>query len=174
MTYVERPSAESLLLAKLQQHKRANLRVYIGAAPGVGKTYQMLEDAHRLKQQGVDIVTGVIDTHGREETATLIGDLERVRMRRIQYRTVVIEEMDLEGVIERRPEVALVDDLAHTNLAGSKNRNRYEDVLDLLDAGISIFTAVNIQHIESLNDAIARTTGVHVRETFPDWFLKRG
>jgi two-component system sensor histidine kinase KdpD len=133
----------------------------------------MLEDAHRLKQQGVDIVTGVIDTHGREETATLIGDLERVRMRRIQYRTVVIEEMDLEGVIERRPEVALVDDLAHTNLPGSKNRNRYEDVLDLLDAGISIFTAVNIQHIESLNDAIARTTGVHVRETFPDWFLKR-
>jgi two-component system sensor histidine kinase KdpD len=173
MTYVERPSAESLLLAKLQQHKRANLRVYIGAAPGVGKTYQMLEDAHRLKQQGVDIVTGVIDTHGREETATLIGDLERVRMRRIQYRTVVIEEMDLEGVIEQRPEVALVEDLAHTNLPGSKNRNRYEDVLDLLDAGISIFTAVNIQHIESLNDAIARTTGVHVRETFPDWFLKR-
>ena len=173
MTYVERPSGESLLLARLRKDRRAKLRVYIGAAPGVGKTYQMLEDAHRLKRQGLDIVIGVIDTHGREETATLIGDLERVPMRRIQYRTVVIEEMDLEGVIERRPELALVDDLAHTNLPGSKNRNRYEDVLDLLDAGISIFTAVNIQHIESLNDAIARTTGVHVRDTFPDWFLKR-
>jgi two-component system, OmpR family, sensor histidine kinase KdpD len=172
MIDVDRPSAESLL-AKLKQDKRAKLRVYIGAAPGVGKTYQMLDDAHWLERQGVDIVIGVIDSHGREETATLIGDLERVPMRRIQYRTVVIEEMDLEGVMERRPELALVDDLAHTNLPGSKNRKRYEDVLDLLDAGISVITAVNIQHIESLNDAIARTTGVHVRETFPDWFLKR-
>jgi two-component system sensor histidine kinase KdpD len=172
MIEVERPSAESLL-AKLKQDKRAKLRVYIGAAPGVGKTYQMLEDAHRLKRHGVDVVIGVVDTHGRGETAMLIGGLERVPMRRIQYRHVVSEEMDLEGVIERRPELALVDDLAHTNLPGSKNRKRYEDVLDLLDAGISVITAVNIQHIESLNDAIARTTGVHVRETFPDWFLKR-
>ncbi|HEY3038301.1 MAG TPA: universal stress protein [Pyrinomonadaceae bacterium] len=167
-----RPSAESLL-AKLKQDERAKLRVYIGAAPGVGKTYQMLEDAHQLKRQGVDIVIGLIDSHGREETATLIGDLERVPMRRIEYRNVVIEEMDLEGVIERKPEVALVDELAHTNVPGSKNRKRYEDVLDLLAAGISVITAVNIQHIESLNDAVARTTGVHVRETFPDWFLKR-
>ena len=159
--------------AKLKQDERAKLRVYIGAAPGVGKTYQMLEDAHQLQQQGVDVVVAVIDTHGREETATLIGDLERVPMRRIEYRNVIIEEMDLEGVIERKPEVALVDELAHTNVSGSKNRKRYEDVLDLLDAGISVITAANIQHIESLNDAVARTTGVHVRETFPDWFLKR-
>jgi two-component system, OmpR family, sensor histidine kinase KdpD len=172
MIEATRPSAESLL-AKLKRDEQPKLRVYIGAAPGVGKTYQMLEDAHQLKRQGVDIVIGIIDTHGREETATLIGDLERVPLRRIEYRNVVIEEMDLERVIERRPEVVLVDELAHTNVPGSKNRKRYEDVLDLLAAGISVITAVNIQHIESLNDAVARTTGVRVRETFPDWFLKR-
>jgi two-component system, OmpR family, sensor histidine kinase KdpD len=172
MIEATRPSAESLL-AKLKRDERPKLRVYIGAAPGVGKTYRMLEDALQLKRQGVDIVIGIIDTHGREETATLIGDLERVPMRRIEYRNVVIEEMDLEGVIERKPDVALVDELAHTNVPGSKNRKRYEDVLDLLASGISVITAVNIQHIESLNDAVARTTGVRVRETFPDWFLKR-
>jgi two-component system, OmpR family, sensor histidine kinase KdpD len=172
MIEAARPSAESLL-AKLKQDERPKLRVYIGAAPGVGKTYRMLEDAHQLKRQGVDIVIGIIDTHGREETATLIGDLERVPMRLIEYRNVVIEELDLEGVIERKPQVVLVDELAHTNVPGSKNRKRYEDVLDLLAASISVITAVNIQHIESLNDAVARTTGVRVRETFPDWFLKR-
>ena len=172
MSKAARPSAESLL-ARLKQDERPKLRLYIGAAPGVGKTYRMLEDAHQLKRQGIDIVIGIIDTHGREDTATLIGDLERVPMRLIEYRNVVIEELDLEGVIERKPEVALVDELAHTNVPGSKNRKRYEDVLDLLAAGISVITAVNIQHIESLNDAVARTTGVRVRETFPDWFLKR-
>ena len=167
-----RPSAESLL-AKLKQDERPKLRVYIGAAPGVGKTYRMLDEAHQLKRHGIDVVIGIIDTHGREETAALIGDLERVPMRRIEASNVVIEEMDLQGVIERKPEVALVDELAHTNLPGSKNRKRYEDVLDLLAAGISVITAVNVQHIESLNDAVARTTGVRARETFPDWFLKR-
>jgi two-component system sensor histidine kinase KdpD len=172
MIEVMRQSAESLL-ARLKRDERPKLRVYIGAAPGVGKTYRMLEDAHQLKRQGVDIVIGIIDTHGREETATLIGDLERVPMRLIDYRNVAIEEMDLEGVVERKPQVALVDELAHTNVPGSRNRKRYEDVLDLLAAGISVITAVNIQHIESLNDAVARTTGVRVRETFPDWFLKR-
>lgn len=172
MIDVERPSAESLL-AKLKADERAKLRVYIGAAAGVGKTYRMLEDAHQLKRQGVDIVIAIIETHGREETATLIGDLERVPMRHIEYRKVVIEEMDLEGVIARKPEMVLVDELAHTNVPGSKNTKRYQDVLDLLDAGISVITAVNIQHIESLNDAVARTTGVRVRETVPDWFLRR-
>ncbi|HKY28610.1 MAG TPA: sensor histidine kinase KdpD [Pyrinomonadaceae bacterium] len=167
-----RPSAESLL-AKLKQDERPKLRVYIGAAPGVGKTYRMLDEAHQLKRHGIDVVIGIIDTHGREETAALIGDLERVPMRRIEASNVVIEEMDLQGVIERKPEIALVDELAHTNLPGSKNRKRYEDVLDLLAAGISVITAVNVQHIESLNDAVARTTGVRARETFPDWFLKR-
>jgi two-component system sensor histidine kinase KdpD len=167
-----RPSPESLL-AKLKQTERPRLRVYIGAAPGVGKTYQMLEDAHLLKKQGVNIVVAVVEPHGREETKAMIGDLERVPMRRIEYRGVTIEEMDLEAVIARHPAVAIVDELAHSNVPGSTNRKRYEDVMDLLDAGISVITAVNIQHIESLNDVISRTTGVRVRETVPDHFLRR-
>jgi two-component system sensor histidine kinase KdpD len=168
----QRPSPESFL-AKLKAEERARLRVYIGAAAGVGKTYQMLEDAHQLKREGVDIVAALIETHGREETKALIGDLERLPMRRIEYKGVVIEEMDLEGVIARHPAVVIVDELAHTNVPGSKNRKRYEDVVDLLNAGISVITAVNIQHLESLNDAVARTTGVRVRETVPDHFLRR-
>lgn len=167
-----RPSPESLL-AKLRENERPRLRVYIGAAPGVGKTFQMLEDAHQLKKQGVDIVVAVVEPHGREETKAMIGDLERVPMRRIEYRGVTIEEMDLEAVIARHPAVAIVDELAHSNVPGSTNRKRYEDVMDLLDAGISVITAVNIQHIESLNDVISRTTGVRVRETVPDHFLRR-
>lgn len=167
-----RPSPESLL-AKLNEGERASLRVYIGAAPGVGKTYQMLEDAHALKRQGVDIVVAVVETHGRAETAALITDLERVPMRRIDYRNVTMEEMDVEAVIARRPKVAIVDELAHTNVPGSRNRKRYEDMLELLNAGISVITAVNIQHLESLNDAVARTTGVRVRETVPDHVLRR-
>lgn len=167
-----RPSSESLL-AKLKEGERASLRVYIGAAPGVGKTYQMLEDVHQLQRQGVDVVIAVVETHGRDETAALVGDLERVPMRRIEYRGVTLTEMDVDEVVARRPSVAVVDELAHTNVPGSKNRKRYEDVLKLLERGVSVITAVNIQHLESLNDAVARTTGVRVRETVPDWFLKR-
>jgi two-component system sensor histidine kinase KdpD len=165
-------AAESLL-AKLKESERASLRVYIGAAPGVGKTYRMLEDAHALRRQGADICVAFVEAHGREETAMLIGELERVPVRRIEYRGVTLEEMDVDAVLARRPAVAIVDELAHTNVPGSKHRKRYEDVLELLDAGISVITAVNIQHLESLNDAVARTTGVRVRETVPDWFLKR-
>lgn len=168
----DRPSPESLL-AKLKEGERASLRVYIGAAPGVGKTYQMLEDGHQMKKQGVDIVVAVIETHGREETSAMIGDLERVPMRKIEYRGVPLAEMDVEAVVARHPSIAIVDELAHTNVPGSKNRKRYEDVLDLLAAGISVITAVNIQHLESLNDAVALTTSVRVRETIPDYFLRR-
>lgn len=167
-----RPSAESLL-AKLNQGEKAKLRVYIGAAPGVGKTYQMLEDAHLLKKQGADIVVATVEPHGREDTKAMIGDLERLAMRRSQYRGVTLEEMDLEAVIARHPAIAIVDELAHTNIPGSRNRKRYQDVLDLLSAGISVITAVNIQHLESLNDVVNRTTGVRVRETIPDYFLRR-
>ena len=167
-----RPSPESLL-ARLKEGEQARLRVYIGAAPGVGKTYQMLEDAHQLRQQGVDIVVAVVETHGREETRLMIEDLERVPLRRIEYRGVTLEEMDPEAVVARHPSIAIVDELAHTNVPGSKNRKRYEDVLELLGAGISVITAVNVQHLESLNDAVARTTGVRVRETIPDHFLRR-
>src|SRR5215217_1487403 len=169
---LKRPSSKALL-AKLKLGDKPTLRVYIGAAPGVGKTWQMLEDAHALQRQRIDIVIALLETHGRSETATLAEGLERVPLRHVEYRDVVLEEMDLGGVIERAPQVAVVDELAHTNVPGSKNRKRYEDVLELLDAGISVITAVNIQHIESLNEAIVRITGVPVRETFPDWFLKR-
>jgi len=169
---LKRPTPEALL-AKLMDGDKARLRVYIGAAPGVGKTWQMLEDAHALKRQGVDIVIALLETHGRVETAALAERLERVPMRQIEYRGVTLEEMDLDAIIARRPTIAVVDELAHTNVPGSKNLKRYEDVLDLLDAGISVITAVNIQHLESLNDAVARTTGVRVRETVPDSFLRR-
>ncbi|MBA3242610.1 MAG: histidine kinase [Acidobacteria bacterium] len=167
-----RPSPEAIL-AKLKEGERASLRVYIGAAPGVGKTYQMLEDAHQLKRQGVDIVAAFVETHGRADTSALVGDLERVPLCRVEYRGVIIEEMDVEAVFARKPAVAVVDELAHTNAPGSKHTKRYEDVFELLDGGISVITAVNIQHIESLNDAVARTTGVRVRETIPDHVLRR-
>jgi len=169
---LKRPTPEALL-AKLMDGDKARLRVYIGAAPGVGKTWQMLEDAHALKRQGVDIVIALLETHGRVETAALAERLERVPMRQIEYRGVTLEEMDLDAVIARNPQIAIVDELAHTDVPGSKNRKRYEDVLELLERGISVITAVNIQHIESLNDVVARTTGVRVRETVPDYFFRR-
>ena len=169
---LKRPSPEALL-AKLRHGDTPTLRVYIGAAPGVGKTWQMLEDAHALQRQGIDIVIAMLETHGRAETAALAEGLERIPMRKIEYRGVTLEEMDLDCVIARRPEVAIVDELAHTDVPGSKHRKRYEDVLELLSHDISVITAVNIQHIESLNDVIARTTGVRVRETVPDHFFRR-
>jgi two-component system, OmpR family, sensor histidine kinase KdpD len=169
---LKRPSPEALL-AKLREGDKPTLRVYIGAAPGVGKTWQMLEDAHALKKQGIDIVIANLETHGRLETATLAEGLERVPMRKLEYRGVTLEEMDIDGVIARNPQVAIVDELAHTDVPGSRYRKRYEDVLELLNHGISVITAVNIQHIESLNDAVARTTGVRVRETVPDHFFRR-
>jgi len=168
---LKKPSPEKLL-AKLEGGDKPTLRVYIGAAPGVGKTWQMLEDAHALKRQGVDLVIAVLETHGRAETAAMADGLERVPLRKIDYRGVSIEEMDLDAVIARRPRVAIVDELAHTDVPGSRNRKRYEDVLELLNHDISVITAVNIQHIESLNDAVARSTGVRVRETVPDHFFR--
>jgi two-component system sensor histidine kinase KdpD len=167
------PSAAESLLARAREEGRARLRLYIGAAPGVGKSYQMLEDAHDLKRQGVDVVVGFVETHGRADTLAQIRDLEQVPLRQMEYRGVTLQEMDLDAILARRPAIAVVDELAHTNAPGSKNQKRYEDVLALLDAGIDVITAVNIQHIESLNDVIASTTGVRVRETVPDWVLKR-
>jgi len=165
-------AAESLL-ARAREEGRARLRVYIGAAPGVGKSYKMLEDAHELRRQGLDVVVGFIEPHGRADTLARIGDLEQVPLREIAYRGVTLKEMDVDAVKARRPQVVVVDELAHTNAPGSAHEKRYEDVVDLLDAGLNVITAVNIQHIESLNDAIAATTGVRVRETIPDWVLKR-
>jgi two-component system sensor histidine kinase KdpD len=172
MDAARRPSPESLL-AKLKENERARLRVYIGAAAGVGKTYRMLKDAHLLKKDGRDIRIAFIESHRRVETEELVGDLERIPLRRIEYRGVTLEEMDVEAVIGRRPAIVLVDELAHTNVPGSKNRKRFEDVCDILDAGVSVITAVNVQHVESLNDVVARVTGVRVKETIPDSLLRR-
>jgi two-component system sensor histidine kinase KdpD len=167
------PSAAQSPLARANEEGRARLRVYIGAAPGVGKSYKVLEDAHDLKRQGIDVVVGFVETHGRAETFAQIGDLEQIPLRHIEYRGVTLREMDLDAILKRRPAIAIVDELAHTNAPGSTHQKRYEDVLALLDAGIAVITAVNIQHIESLNDVVASTTGVRVRETVPDWVLKR-
>jgi len=167
-----RPSPESLL-KMVEERERAKLRVYIGAAAGVGKTFQMLEDAHQLKEQRIDVVIGAVETHGRIETQGQIKDLEIVPPQKIMYRGNVFDEMDLQAIIERKPAVVIVDELAHTNIKGAKNEKRYEDVLELLENGISVITAINIQHIESLNDIVQRTTNVQVRETVPDCFFKR-
>ncbi len=151
----------------------AKLRIYIGAAPGVGKTYRMLEDAHQLRKQGVDVVIGLIEAHGRKETADLIGDLEIIPLKDVVYRAVTLREMDIDAILARKPHTCIVDELAHTNVPGSRNRKRYEDVLELLDAGINVMTAVNIQHLETLNDAVSRSASTQIRETVPDNFLKR-
>jgi two-component system sensor histidine kinase KdpD len=152
----------------------ARLRIYLGAAPGVGKTYHMISDAYNLKhQQGVDIVIGLVESHGRKETEARVRDLEVVPLREIPYRGVTLKEMDVDAVIARHPSIVVVDELAHTNVPGSKNRKRYEDVLELLDAGINVWTAVNIQHLETLNDAVNRSANTTIRETVPDSFFKR-
>lgn len=168
----ERPSAEALL-ARIRDSERARLRVYIGAAPGVGKTYAMLQEAHALRAKGVDVVVGLVETYSRPDTQAQVRDLEIVPKRVVEYRGVAMEELDVDAVIRRRPQLCLVDELAHTNVPGSRHEKRYEDVLDLLNAGIHVMTAVNIQHLETLNDAVVRATGVRVRETVPDTFLDR-
>jgi two-component system sensor histidine kinase KdpD len=157
-----------------RQQEPARLRVYIGAAPGVGKTYHMLNDAYLMKhQQGVDVVIGLVEPHGRKETEEQIRDLEVVPQRVIPYRGVHLKEMDVDAILARHPHTVIVDELAHTNVPGSKNRKRYEDVLELLDAGINVMAAVNIQHLETLNDAVNRSANTVIRETVPDNFLKR-
>ena len=153
--------------------ERAKLRIYIGAAPGVGKTFQMLETAHLMRRQGIDVVIGLIETHGRADTAAMIGDLEIIPQKEIPYRSVILPEMDIDAVLQRHPNTIIVDELAHTNVPGSRNRKRYEDVLELLDAGINVMTAVNVQHLETLNDAVARSASTVIRETVPDSLLKR-
>ena len=167
-----RPSPDALL-ERVTRNERARLRVYIGAAPGVGKTYTMLEDARALRTRGLDVVIGFVETYGRAETAAQIGNLEIVPRIRVPYRGAEFEEMDLDGLLRRRPQVAVVDELAHSNLPGCRNEKRYQDVLELVGSGINVMTAVNIQHLETLNDAVARVTGVRVRETVPDTFLDR-
>ena len=159
-------------LELVERAKRGRLKLYIGYAAGVGKTWRMLEEAHELRRRGIVVVGALIEPHARAETTALIGDLEVVPRRRIEHRGVVVEEMDLEAVLARRPAVAIVDEIPHTNAPGSKNRKRWQDVLDLLAAGVNVIGAMNIQHLESLNDLVLRNTGVRVRETVPDSFLE--
>jgi two-component system sensor histidine kinase KdpD len=160
-------------LELVERARRGRLKLYVGFAAGVGKTCRMLQEAHELERRGVDIVAAFIETHQRPETAAYIDGLEVLPRKQIEYRGVTVEELDLDAVLERRPQVALVDEIPHTNAPGSRNRRRYQDVNALLDAGINVIGALNVQHLESLGGLIERVTGVVVRETVPDTFLKQ-
>ncbi|HME71412.1 MAG TPA: universal stress protein [Myxococcota bacterium] len=166
-----RPAADFLEL--VERSRRGRLKVYIGFAAGVGKTYRMLEEVHALAKRGVDIVVAFVETHGRSETEALLEGLEAVPRRVFEYRGLRIEEMDLDAVLTRHPQVAVVDEIAHTNVPGSKNAKRYQDACDLLNAGISVICAFNIQHLESLKDLVQQATHVEIRETVPDTFLQQ-
>jgi two-component system sensor histidine kinase KdpD len=170
----QRPSPDALLeAARRESDKAGRLKIFVGAAPGVGKTYEMLQSAHAKRKAGADVVVGVVETHGRAETEALLLGLEVLPRKRIAYRDQTLEEMDLDALIARHPQIALVDELAHTNAPGSRHPKRYLDVEELLSHGIDVYTAVNIQHIESLNDVVAQITHVRVRETVPDSVFDR-
>ena len=171
----QRPDPDALLARVKEEEarqRRGKLKVFFGAAAGVGKTYAMLEAARESKADGRDLVVGYVETHGRAETNALLAGLEVVPTLRVPYQGVLLREMDLDAVLGRRPAVALVDELAHTNAPGSRHAKRWQDVMELLDAGIDVYTTVNVQHVESLNDVVAKVTGVVVRETVPDSVLE--
>jgi two-component system sensor histidine kinase KdpD len=166
------PNAEtSSASSNTHRPRRGRLRIYLGMAAGVGKTYAMLGEGHRRKSRGTDVVIGYVDTHGRPTTEAQIGDLEVIPRKQVTYRGVTLEEMDLDAILKRRPAIALVDELAHTNVPGSRHAKRYQDVEELRDAGITVITTVNIQHLEGLNDLVESITGVRQRETLPDRLL---
>src|SRR5580765_7424624 len=169
-----RPSPDALLKAvQREDGQTGRLKIFVGAAPGVGKTYEMLQSAHAKRKAGADVVVGVVETHGRVETEALLEGLEVVPRRRMQYKEQWLEEMDLDAVIARHPQIVLVDELAHTNAPGSRHPKRYLDAEELLSHGIDVYTTVNIQHFESLNDVVAQITHVRVRETVPDSVFDR-
>ncbi len=157
---------------RIEQAKRGRFKMYIGAAPGVGKTYAMLREGGDLLRKGLDVIVGLLETHGRADTQSQVGELEVMPRKTKRYRGTQLEEMDTDEILRRKPDVVLIDELAHTNVPGSRNKKRYEDVLDILSAGISVITTVNVQHLESLNDAVLQVTGVRVRETVPDRILQ--
>ncbi|HEY7467849.1 MAG TPA: universal stress protein [Dehalococcoidia bacterium] len=172
----DRPDPEAILARirreeREQRKGRGHLRIYLGAFPGVGKTYAMLSEAQRRMSYGENVVVGFVETHGRKSTAAMVDGLEVVPRKHIEYRGVVLEEMDVDAILRRRPAVCFVDELAHTNAAGSEREKRYEDVQLLLDAAIDVVTTLNVQHLESLNDTVESLTGVKVRETLPDAVL---
>src|SRR5499427_6109285 len=166
-----RPSPDALLKTA-GQTGRGRLKIFLGAAPGVGKTYEMLVQARRRKLDGVDAVIGVVETHGRVETDLLTKGIETVPKKRIPYKGRVLQEMDLDAVLQRRPRLVLVDELAHDNAPGSRHPKRYLDVEEILGAGIDVYTTLNVQHIESLNDVVGQITGIRVSETLPDTFFE--
>jgi two-component system, OmpR family, sensor histidine kinase KdpD len=155
------------------EKKQGIFKLFLGYAPGVGKTYSMLSEGIRRYSRGEDVVVGVVETHGRQGIADLVAKLETVPRKQIEYKGTLFAEMDIGVILARKPAVVLVDELAHTNLEGSKHRKRYEDIIDLLDAKIDVLSTVNVQHIESLNPLVERITGIHVRETVPDWVVQR-
>lgn len=165
-----RKSAEEFLNL-IKKSRKGKLKIYIGMSAGVGKTYRMLQEAHALLKSGIDVKIGFAETHNRAETHALIAGLPVIPLRKLFYKGKELEEMDLQAIINLRPEVVIVDELAHTNIEGSKNEKRWQDVLDIIDAGINVITAVNIQHIESLNEEIKEITGIEVRERIPDKVL---
>jgi len=170
----KRPDPDALLKeVEREESKKGRLKIFIGYAPGVGKTYTMLNEAHVLKKRGEDVVVAVVDTHGRIETEALLKDLEMIPRRRVDYQGIVLEEMDLDTVLTRRPKVVLVDELAHTNAPDSRHPKRYQDIEELLDSGIDVYTTVNVQHFESLNDVLEKISGIRMQETLPDTFLDR-
>ena len=158
-------------LQMIRRSERGRLKVYLGYGPGVGKTFQMLSEAHRLKKEGIDVVVGLVETHNRAETAALVDGLEVIPRRKVEYHNIIVEEMDVDAVIARHPTVAVVDELAHSNLPGSRNAKRYQDVQDILAAGIHVISALNVQHLESLYNMVERMIGVKVRERLPDSVL---
>jgi two-component system sensor histidine kinase KdpD len=171
-TEAPRPTPESLLSLASRDSARGKLKVYLGMAAGVGKTYRMLDDAHAMRRQGMDIVIGYIETHGRAETASRIGDLETIPRKQIEYKGVIVEEMDLDASIARHPDVLVVDELPHTNAAGSQNEKRWQDVEVILARGIAVMTALNVQHLEGVQDVVQSATGIEIRERVPDRIVR--
>ena len=172
-TEAPRKSPEDWLIAADPEKARGRFKVFLGYAPGVGKTFSMLSEGIRRGQRGEDVVIGIVETHGRKATAELAAKLERVPPREMDYKGTIFHEMDVDAILERKPQVVLVDELAHTNIEGSRFAKRYEDVLLLLDAKIDVLSTINVQHIESLTPRIQSLTGITVRETVPDWVLDR-
>jgi two-component system sensor histidine kinase KdpD len=169
-----RPDPDALLKEITRDDvKKGRLKIFLGYAPGVGKTFAMLNDAHVLKKRGIDVVVGFVETHKRAETEALLTGLEVLPRKKLEYRGITLGEMDIDAILARRPAVVLVDELAHTNAEGSRHPKRYQDIEELLDNGIDVHTTVNIQHFESMNDAVTKITGVRMQETLPDTFFDR-
>ena len=171
----DRPTPESFLAeARGEEGERiGRLKIFLGASPGVGKTFAMIEEARMRQRSGLDVVVALVETHGRAETAALLDGLVQIPRRPVAYRGQTLSELDLDALLARRPAIALIDELAHSNVPGSRHPKRWQDVVEVLDAGIDVVTTLNIQHVESLNDVVARITGVRVQETVPDQILQR-